>query len=1189
MTLHPGPLAAAVVGLLAATVASRADPPTRDTATVIAAEQLRHGDLATRMDALQRISRMGSRGVPIVPELIHALGDGEPRVRAAAARILGGLGREATTAAATLIGKLSDPEPAVRLAAAWALVRVPSDPERLVPAVVAASDQPGGFYALAVELLSGAGVRAVPAAIEMLGSRQPERVVLGARILQRVGECEGPAAVPLLAAARGAERGVRMEIAAALAKVGRPGLTVIVKALRDPDPRVRGTAARAMAILSFRAAEGIPALIEALVEPGTCDDPNTPDQRSLDDDDDGSNPILGYHAALVSIGPDALRALVARLEHPRREERVAAIRAIAAFRQTAEPAVPGLVRMLARPGLRAEAAEALGWIGFPAHGSAPMLITFLKNRDPELRSSAARAIGRMNLNGTPAVRDAIKGLTGAARDADPGVRFAAAWSLAQISSMQFAELIPLVQDPEAKIRCFALEMLANRPNHDEALRAQLVSAMRDPAPRVRRAAAVAVNPADTGYEGIAMALLSLLADPDADVRAEAALNLAVVHGEQTIRIAPDRSIRGAAPPNALARSAGAGRILRAALEDPDRRVRVAAAHALTALPGEAAETVPALIQRLRVDPAPLIRDAAAQVLGGFETDATAALPALLDALGDPTGGMEFAPFITISAARSIRAIRRKEAPEITDRLIELLGDPRPVVREAARLALNQEVSVSLERLCHRLTLPETSLALRAAIATALSSHRQVLPALRRGGPVPVQGPGATDTASQWRASLEEARPFIERIAFDVEADEAVRRSALELAVALSTDPHHQGRLALEVLGRSRLGTVDRSVSGVALPKDVDALIAGMDDPDQQVRTVAAFASWIPLANEPVGNDPAAPRNRLLAALTRALDDADEQVRWAAATTLGTKQRRPGRPPDPVDPETVRKLKDMLRDRAARLRPGDWYLDMHTFQGMATTRVVAGDRGPRLRIAAARALGSLSTGDEETVRELVAAMEEETGFARWTVIRCLGHFGPVARSVVTPLLAVVERRSECSSRDELADRHLAIQALGQIGGPARDALPALIRALDEPDPLICNVAAQALVKVAPDDPTTATALTRAMHDRYRYYLADVARKALEGMGSPAVPILIEELTSIEPKDRSAAAASLGSMGDMARPALPHLKKLAESASFDLRQLATSSIQQIEAAAKRPKPADADVEEELERITVPGSIP
>ncbi|MBA4066530.1 MAG: hypothetical protein C0501_23065 [Isosphaera sp.] len=145
-------------------------------------------------------------------------------------------------------------------------------------------------------------------------------------VAQAVGQM-GPGALPAIAGMLAhQDKYVRRHAVWAIGRLGpaaRPVLADLCAALRDPDPRTGSGAAQALGNLGAGGADAVPALTEAMR---------------------GTNIVLCRLAAkaLSQIGPPALAALVAHLQH-------------------------------SDPFVRGEAALALGWMGAPARSAVPLL------------------------------------------------------------------------------------------------------------------------------------------------------------------------------------------------------------------------------------------------------------------------------------------------------------------------------------------------------------------------------------------------------------------------------------------------------------------------------------------------------------------------------------------------------------------------------------------------------------------------------------------------------------------------------------------------------------------------------------------------------------------------------------------------------------------------------------------------
>ncbi len=157
-----------------------------------------------------------------------------------------------------------------------------------------------------------------------------------------------------------------------------------------------------------------------------------------------------------------------------------------------------------------------------------------------------------------------------------------------------------------------------------------------------------------------------------------------------------------------------------------------------------------------------------------------------------------------------------------------------------------------------------------------------------------------------------------------------------------------------------------------------------------------------------------------------------------------------------------------------------------------------DDSPKVRANAAYALGAVGNTVESAVPSLlgplVAALQDETPSVRGRAAFALGEIGSASASAVPSLLQLLDDRSFDVSRwvpealakiapedpnvisglaamIESTDKwqpFMAIRALGSIGPLARDAVPALLAALDQEEMEMTIEAAMALSAVAPED-------------------------------------------------------------------------------------------------------------------------
>jgi len=1158
------------------------DPP-----VARAMQQRIEGDREARLEALRRLGRLGHRSRPAVAELISGLSDPVPEIRAATAAALGQIGwGEANPA---LIAALRDPERAVRSAAAAALARTKPDKRKAIPALAASlRADPLGHGDPAVETLGAMGEPAVPVAIELLQEANPELTSSGAALLAKLGPAATAAIPSLINAFHRPERQIRHLAAEALASVGEPAIEALTLALRDRDPRLRGGAARALQLMGKQASPAIAALIAVLAEPEPPDDPTPPQS---DDSEEGSNSPQpspsGYQAALVAIGRASVPALLQQLESSDHSPRVHAVRTIGFLGEQGRAAVPRLIGLLGHPDIRLEAAWALGRIGTPARAAVPMLISALKNRDAGLRLRAAEALGRIGENSpgqrTPLVkRGVVAALASALKDPDRRVRAAAAAACSRIGSQASAaapELVALLRDPEVVIRLAALRALGQIVQHSGPAQSALLGCLKDNDRRVRLAAAKAIAGSDLGSDAVIAGLLAALKDPDAEVRAAAAGRLVCTNGKGGFSLVEGTLDQAEADATTLARSPGASASLRAALADPDRRVRAAAAYVLPVFKEkeDAASAVPLLIERLE-DPAVVVRVAAAKSLGQFGEAARPALPALLHALADP-GGLGANGFnVSTKAAQALLAISPGDEKGVCDRLLTALSDPRESVRDAATETLQKVKDPVSSRLYRALANPATGPPVRRRIVEILATEGM-------GGSTGASDAEPPDPGPEIHAAI----PALCDLAED--PDEDVCLCAIRLLAEVDPQNHPMPQSILDAVGKATvsLAQVEFIVRGTS-PSEAAVLLKGLKNPNEDVRTVAAYAladmAFDQRQEDQKNQQDVKPKpgkveiderkseqalkNQIFDTLIVLLDDPDTQVRWAAAWALGKFPKDEEQP----QPRVLPALSAILRDRSTRMREDAWIrladgaaendLDEHTARKAD---------GEKLRIAAIQAIGAFGEDAARAVPDLIDALKDDDPDVRWFAARAIGAIGPRATEAIPALIVLLQSSMRWThARDNsLSDvgpqspatlQVMAVKALGKIGPGARAAVPPLVKAMDDRDIMLRIEAAQALGEIGPKDPAVLPALARAMTGKVDENLAEQAASALGALGEASITFLVSALHDRDPEVRGRAARALAQMGMAATAALPELERAgAADDDPDARQAIEVAIEEI----------------------------
>ncbi len=131
--------------------------------------------------------------------------------------------------------------------------------------------------------------------------------------------------------------------------------------------------------------------------------------------------------------------------------------------------------------------------------------------------------------------------------------------------------------------------------------------------------------------------------------------------------------------------------------------------------------------------------------------------------------------------------------------------------------------------------------------------------------------------------------------------------------------------------------------------------------------------------------------------------------------------------------------------------------------------------------------------------------------------------------------------------DVAARRNASYELSQLGPKAKEAIPALIKALEDSDKQVWTNAIATVAAIGPDAKDAVPALLAALDskgaNRQRSYYRDQVlirtSYALTRIGPAAIPPLIEGLKSNDTMMRSGAARALGGMGPVARDAIPAL--------------------------------------------------
>lgn len=451
--------------------------------------------------------------------------------------------------------------------------------------------------------------------------------------------------------------------------------------------------------------------------------------------------------------PGQAERLTADLEQAGPRERREIVRLLSAMR--AEQAHEAILAACSDgdPNVRREAMRGAALMDMAE--AVPILLKALNDTDASLRTAAADALGRLR------AASAEQALARVLSDSEASVRRAAVRALTKVrSDASLGALITSLDDADLDVRLETIRALADSPA--PRVRDALLGKTRDAAPQAR---------------ALALEAVTRVADP----RAVAVLTQALEDPSDAVVLAAIRGLQKVAPD--VCRGALAPLVSSARL-----RIAKAARSTLSALTDSGPDSNPnskTWLWWLEQSATPNA-DAETVIAGLEETlpkgEALASEPLAL-----------FYPSLPVALRpRAVALMGRTRSPKAVDRLVELLGDPKPELRAAAAQQLaglgNAKQAPVLVNL-----LDDTSAQVRAAARAALGKiadgatqgrllsqvtaqprpahHASLLPALSSS----LRRLRSELTAAQREALMSHLRGELER------GDEAARAAMLALA------------------------------------------------------------------------------------------------------------------------------------------------------------------------------------------------------------------------------------------------------------------------------------------------------------------------------------------------------------------------------------------------------------------------
>lgn len=1153
-------------------------------------EERRAGAVPRVREVVTALGQIGTAAGAAAPALAEILAEEDPGLRLRTAWALLAVGAEPATVVPVLTALLDDRKlarakdgPSLQAQAADLLGWIGPEAEAAVPVLVrqmVRRDYPVG--AAALKAVDRVGVAAVPELVRVFG-RTPDRARDRlAFVLKRLGTPAVPPLARLLdhpqaevrdAAAhvlgdigRGAESAiprleeslddpamtVRLSAAEALLAVDRrlnwPALQLLARTLQDKDPAHR--------LRSLRIVEGVRPRL-GLVAPALA-------RMVLDPDDSISS--MAWRALTRSDLRDPVVLQIARqaLMSPEASRRPKAVTALDALAPEGIE-VPTLIQALSDPAgeVRQAAAAALANRGPLAREALPALVTALKDPENSVWLNAVAALGRIGPAAAPAlpalmaewrnqesraeVGKALRGIGQPAlplllevfRDPRRPDREQLARVLAETAvKAESAVITEPLQDPSVAVRREALEALKYAPGEFIRCFRPLLTeaALKDRDQEVRR---LTVSALTRIPREAAPVLREVLRNPIVDIRLDAAQAL-ILCPEYAAEAVPVflEALKRHSESDVLRAGLGLCRlgpeakaavsVLRAALQAQEDAVRLWAALALGRIGPAAREAVPDLRRALH-DGDPQVRLAAAHASCAIEGRPGAALPVLLEALrrGDridrPRVGQDVEPDEALC----------RYGPAAMPMLVRtLLGDGAAVRGAGSRTA----------RLFGYLG-PEAREAVPGLMAV-LRQARTRMPPLGGWGSIATEGE-VIRTLGRIGPGAGQAVPLL-----------------VEILTGKDSRLHADAAEALGRIGPAAAAAVPTLQAALQERESIckaDLQNLNLTDPQKSSPMVFYHVMRLPFecwefthyapTEWPYGSGVKAQAARALANIGPAAQSAIPALRealrsrpdhWFHLTEALWKLS--GRA-DWVVPELIERLEESDEP------------DVEVFRLLADIGPAARDAGPALTAIVRRCLSRPAGAPDRG--PLIPA------------IQALGWIGPAARAVVPDLDKALQ-----GDEDDL--RGAAAMALRRIDRRTEPAVPILVQLLrgEKPSPAslpqtnavspwVRVAAAEALGSIGGEAKEALPALRDVLQaeDSSLRVNAAVAVWQIEGNATASLPILLGALRDQDSFVRRETAETLGRLGPRAQAVVPALRTALEDERCAVRQAAAAALQKI----------------------------
>lgn len=209
----------------------------------------------------------------------------------------------------------------------------------------------------------------------------------------------------------------------------------------------------------------------------------------------------------------------------------------------------------------------------------------------------------------------------------------------------------------------------------------------------------------------------------------------------------------------------------------------------------------------------------------------------------------------------------------------------------------------------------------------------------------------------------------------------------------------------------------------------------------------------------------------------------------------------------------------------------------------------------VRAVSVRALGGMGADSLVFLPRFIGLLGDESYFVQWNCAGAIGSLGPAAVSAAPGLLADV------TPSEDFAERWPVSGSLAGIGAPAVPSLVGVL--LDDPDEERRHSAARALELMGPSGREALPALLDAMQNDGLLVGEQAARAvaAIAILDTDAVAALIEMLESGSLGGRAVAALALGEMRPPAVQAVPALARAVNDPNAGVRSKAVLALSKL----------------------------